>query len=90
MNIAQLARFLMVDLAHQGESLTRHWCLHFPGFILEFNRRYSFTGRRHARQRGVCGDFDNFENLLAQSFKGARMFVGASVLCDSKRIKFIS
>ena len=28
------------------EPSTRHWCSHFPGF----NRRYSFSGRRHARR----------------------------------------
>ena len=40
----------------------------YSRLIPEFNRRYSFSDRRHVRrQRDTCSDFINLENLLAQS-----------------------
>ena len=40
----------------------------YSRLISEFNRRYSFSDRRHVRrQRDAYGDFINLENLSAQS-----------------------
>lgn len=90
--------------------LARHWwnqptriqvlnslMLAFSEFILEFSQRYSFNGRRRACTQWEASDhFVNFEDLSAQSFRGAHrgkvvcVFVGEVCvrICERRRIQW--